>query len=42
MEELVFLHIKVGPNKKKRMFQVTGLKILGRVGTPYIFFNYFS
>ena len=28
------------PNKKIRVFQVTGLKILGRVGT-HIFLNYF-
>ena len=28
------------PNKKISVFRVTGLKILGRVGT-HIFFNYF-
>ena len=28
------------PNKKKSMFSVTGLEILGRVGT-HIFLNYF-
>ena len=33
------LLIKIRPNKKISMFRVTGLKILGRVGTH--FFNYF-
>ena len=32
--------IFIGPNEKKSMFRVTGLKIIGRVGT-HIFFDYF-
>ena len=38
--KLVLLYCVVSPNKKISVFQVTGLKILGRVGT-HIFLIFF-
>ena len=38
---VLLLEIKVKPNKKISVFQVTGLKFLGRVGT-HVFLVFFS
>ena len=38
---ILFQNFQLRPNKKINMFRITGLKILGRVGTHIYFFNYF-